>query len=884
MTNETEQLIATSFKYEKINLDSLAQPIEGFSAFIGNNPTIKKINLNFVDLRSENTIDDELIKTLTENKNQIESLKLYGSLGVTSVSILVHKALNNQICTLKHLDLGWNDLNLEMGKELLTIFKKGCRLTTLIIESCSLNDDYIQPLSEGLRQFDTLKFINFGTNRKLTGRGIIKINNALQNHKGLEVLNMSQLNLSLVQEKKVQNKTNDDKLDEKEIESRGGGNGNGGGGNGNGGGSDNDKEINLTVSLCNLLKSLKKLKKFKIDLKNSEDDSLILLIKTISGMNTIKTLRLGVGNDLGVKVSKYLASYLNSSQSLKQFIWNDYFQLPPSEEEIFSIFYKKNNLKKIRFFSINKETVLVKAFSKVKELNFQNSLTSIYLPDLNFKQISNWDLLFKGLASLKQLKSLNLEHSNYPIDGLRGFLKEGNSALKSINLSTNYTLKGTLLTDLLNTIKDSTSIRQLTLNRITFDDSSIKTLKKLITEMQCLKTISINQCDLTIQNFDTLYGAFSQNPNLQKIDYYDNHISSEQFEKILNLLDHNLTLNGFQISDTDSQFDFNTIIEFKKKIERNKCFAKNRMIKEFLAIYNQNLNADCSILNKFPINKSFVQLRTKKTIDELNQVLLNFSEILIKNFLIWVYTGIVIESKELFSIFKLLDLTSIQNMSLQQFLLDLYKKNESKDFLIIIKDDDQIEKRYNHKHNHNHNHNHKHKHKKVVGETMVVEKKKIVKVEGGEKEKEEEKEKGKGKGKENEKENEKEKGKENENEKGNEKGGENEKVKEKDQKKGREIKIPVHKFLLQFRSGLFQDLFKQFRKEKLNFIHDYSEKGIDSLKIFVQYLYTNEIMITGDNDSELIWEELKDANQYYQLYKPKHFLRKLQKKIFEKEK
>ncbi|KAJ3431538.1 btk-binding protein-related [Anaeramoeba flamelloides] len=78
--------------------------------------------------------------------------------------------------------------------------------------------------------------------------------------------------------------------------------------------------------------------------------------------------------------------------------------------------------------------------------------------------------------------------------------------------------------------------------------------------------------------------------------------------------------------------------------------------------------------------------------------------------------------------------------------------------------------------------------------------------------------------------------------------------------------IPVHKFILLARSGLFREMFDNVNeKDNTNKVQDYSQKSIESLEILIKYFYTNSIELTADEDPELIVEELSDAVEYYQL-------------------
>ncbi|KAJ6250322.1 hypothetical protein M0813_16179 [Anaeramoeba flamelloides] len=78
--------------------------------------------------------------------------------------------------------------------------------------------------------------------------------------------------------------------------------------------------------------------------------------------------------------------------------------------------------------------------------------------------------------------------------------------------------------------------------------------------------------------------------------------------------------------------------------------------------------------------------------------------------------------------------------------------------------------------------------------------------------------------------------------------------------------IPVHKFILLARSGLFRAMFDYVNeKDNTNKIQDYTNKSIESLEILIKYFYTNSIELTSEKDAELIVDELSDAVEYYQL-------------------
>ncbi|KAJ6243761.1 pep-cterm sorting domain-containing protein [Anaeramoeba flamelloides] len=75
--------------------------------------------------------------------------------------------------------------------------------------------------------------------------------------------------------------------------------------------------------------------------------------------------------------------------------------------------------------------------------------------------------------------------------------------------------------------------------------------------------------------------------------------------------------------------------------------------------------------------------------------------------------------------------------------------------------------------------------------------------------------------------------------------------------------IKVHKFILQCRSKLYQEMFLNINNPDIKEINDYSGLSSNSFKILIKYLYTgtiNQKKITMDNK-----QELSDAIEYFQL-------------------
>ncbi|KAJ6254897.1 btk-binding protein-related [Anaeramoeba flamelloides] len=188
-------------------------------------------------------------------------------------------------------------------------------------------------------------------------------------------------------------------------------------------------------------------------------------------------------------------------------------------------------------------------------------------------------------------------------------------------------------------------------------------------------------------------------------------------------------------------------------------------------------------IGEFPVNKQLIEWRFGKPLNEISQIFenQNFETSLIERILKWAYSFSTHDKavfKFLFDAFGL-NHEQTKDGSFQRQLSKLHSHEDSKDFLLLIKDEEDEEQ-------------------------------------------------------------------------------------DEDEEQETFEEIPVHKFILLARSGLFREMFNTVKEEK-NSVTDYSGKSIDSLEIFVKYLYTNKIELTADHDPELIYEELKDAIEYYQL-------------------
>ncbi|KAJ3443806.1 hypothetical protein M0812_09650 [Anaeramoeba flamelloides] len=222
------------------------------------------------------------------------------------------------------------------------------------------------------------------------------------------------------------------------------------------------------------------------------------------------------------------------------------------------------------------------------------------------------------------------------------------------------------------------------------------------------------------------------------------------------------------------------------------CFLfldfNNALLNDLRTFYESKKFCDCEIVtlgNKIPVHKSLIEFRTKLTIDQIQNKLFGEKSSINKeqtlSFLKWVYYDEISEIEKLEQSFNSLELTfpsSVDN-TLEKDIAQLYKDDDSKDFKILVKIDDDEDD---------------------------------------------------------------------------------------EDEEGNYEEIPVHKFILLARSGLFREMFDNVNeKENTNMVKDYSNRSIESLEILIKYFYTNSIEFTADQDPKLIVDELSDAVEYYQL-------------------
>ncbi|KAJ6252355.1 regulator of chromosome condensation [Anaeramoeba flamelloides] len=233
--------------------------------------------------------------------------------------------------------------------------------------------------------------------------------------------------------------------------------------------------------------------------------------------------------------------------------------------------------------------------------------------------------------------------------------------------------------------------------------------------------------------------------------------------------------------------------------------SKSNRDNDFIEFFENGKFMDEKI-HSYGVNKILIEIRTDKLFDEVKNILEEkFTDEQTKQFLIWVYGGYPNQNTTFTQIISALGIEEPYKRRLRGDLLTLYTNEDSKDFNILTKlDNDEY----------------------------------------------------------------------------NEDDDEDEDEEELEE-------IPIHKFLLLARSGLFRSMFQTIQEKGENensteSVQDFSGKTVESLEILFRFFYTGKIELTADDDPILVCEELNDAVEYYQLNKYSTFqnqLRKISKKL-----
>ncbi|KAJ3440396.1 hypothetical protein M0812_14063 [Anaeramoeba flamelloides] len=209
------------------------------------------------------------------------------------------------------------------------------------------------------------------------------------------------------------------------------------------------------------------------------------------------------------------------------------------------------------------------------------------------------------------------------------------------------------------------------------------------------------------------------------------------------------------------------------------------ILSDFKNLYKNQEFTDFGI-NGVKIHKSFIEFRLNNKMENIQEKLNNYPKEDLDIFFYWLYSDEMKNHKLIQSICTKFGIENAREKKLKDDLVKLYNDEDSKDFKVLVQDEDDYEEED-----------------------------------------------------------------------------------DDDEDEDNFEEIPLHKFVLLARSGLFREMFKTItQKEKqINQIKDFSRKSIESLEILFKFFYTNKIELTADDDPQLTIEELNDSEEYYQLTK-----------------
>ncbi|KAJ3440749.1 activator of c kinase protein 1-related [Anaeramoeba flamelloides] len=332
----------------------------------------------------------------------------------------------------------------------------------------------------------------------------------------------------------------------------------------------------------------------------------------------------------------------------------------------------------------------------------------------------------------------------------------------------------------------------------------------------------------------------------------------------------------YEINFQDSQ---KTPLDYLKNEKLKNLYVQfNSLSSDFLKFLELKENCDCSI-NGIKLHKLWVESRLNKTINELEYLLKSFNEKELNSFLIWTYSGIIDDCTITKSICKKLSIDIYQKSGRKGLVNDLkklYKSNETKDFAILIKKNNQnlnLNIDSNTSTNTSTSTNiHPKKVNEISNNIYINDSYSNIENEKSNNSDNKIKKKYKNKKDCNKKEH------ENENSEINFNLNKN-KNSNLVKKKPGVLKIPVHQLILQARSDTFRGLFLNIKDHKGQ-VGDYTGKSYKTLKILIKFLYYDRIY-KEEMDPQII-EELYDVVDYYQLNENSYLisqLHRIQKQI-----
>ncbi|KAJ6230739.1 btk-binding protein-related [Anaeramoeba flamelloides] len=229
------------------------------------------------------------------------------------------------------------------------------------------------------------------------------------------------------------------------------------------------------------------------------------------------------------------------------------------------------------------------------------------------------------------------------------------------------------------------------------------------------------------------------------------------------------------------------------------CFSvssTNSLLYDMLEFSKESDFADLKILDR-KVHSSILKWRTGKEGSVAIEVLSTFSEKHINSFLDWCYFGNTSNLELLQEVWKAFGLQIDPKKTIKDYLLELYRDEDSKDFTILVEENDDDDDE-----------------------------------------------------------------------------DDDDEDDDDDEQEKELVEIPIHKFLLQARSGTFREMFSTINDEK-NQVQDFSGIGPESMELFIKYLYTDIIELTADDVPEFVLPDLEIVPEYFKLNEINDFLEQI---------
>ena len=579
---------------------------------------IKILNLNNNNMTGEAAED---LASVIKNNSNLEQLYLANNDLETS-SILILQALK-ETSKLKTLNLNSNNMTGEAAEDLATVIKNNSNLEQLSLANNDLETSSILIL-QALKETSKVKILNLNNNN-MTGEAAEDLASIIKNNSNLEQLYLADNDLktssvlilqALRRTCRLQVFDLDDNYVTGEI------------GKDLGSAIKNNSNLeqlylannDLKTSSILILQALKETSKIKIlnlNNNNMTGEAAEDLASVIKNNSNLEQLYLA-NNDLETS-SILILQALKETSKLKTLNLNSNNMTGEAAEDLATVIKNNSNLEQLSLANNDLETssILIlqalKETSKVKILNLNNNnMTGEAAEDLAsiIKNNSNLEQLYLADNDLKTSSVLILQ-------ALRRTCR-----LQVFDLDDNY-VTGEIGKDLGSAIKNNSNLEQLYLANNDLKTSSILSLQAL-KETSKLKTLSLNNNNMTGEAAEDLASVIKNNSNLQQL-----YLANNDFKKssilILQALKENCKLKLLDLNSNnmtgEAAEDLASVIKNNSNLEQLGLANNDLGTSSILILQALKENPKLKLLN---LNNNNM---TGETAEDLASVIKNHSNL-----------------------------------------------------------------------------------------------------------------------------------------------------------------------------------------------------------------------------------------------------------------